>query len=305
MPKATTAKSEALKRLETLRVRSYGFTWLERAVTVTSLLVFFGTVIDVALGEAVWAVISVTWVCLLATGAVILVLVQERRARRRLAYAQALTHLHSVFHLKRDAEAAILQRNVDIDDTLPVLQRVMTATAEAFTVITGARCRASIKQVVYPDAGMAVPIENATGLRQLQVYTLVRDEATGPRDHDRTPVYVDQNTDFELLFLQRDAYPWFMSNDLSSLDAYKNSSWTEDGPRDYLATCVWPIQKVDPKGVEHDTLGFLCVDTLERESFDRHFDFFFGAAIADGLYPLLKLMLLQKLGVTFDQPGDE
>jgi hypothetical protein len=42
---------------------------------------------------------------------------------------------------------------------------------------------------------------------------------------------------------------------------------------------------------------------LETEIFDLRFDFFLGAAIADALYPLLKLMHLQKTGMHFSEPN--
>jgi hypothetical protein len=125
---------------------------------------------------------------------------------------------------------------------------------------------------------------------------MVRDGETGLKPGDNSPAFVDQNTDFELLFLRRDENRWFMANDLESLDAYKNSNWVAGKPKDYLATAVWPIQKADPTGVVHDVLGFFCVDTLVRGAFDPRFDFYVGAAIADALYPLLKLMHIQKRG---------
>jgi hypothetical protein len=121
--------------------------------------------------------------------------------------------------------------------------------------------------------------------------------------HRSTSDYVSDNTDFEELFLGNDVV--FVSNDLRRLSGkgqYKNSHWTSDTIEKrtyrYLSTMVWPIHKVlnaPPDATaatispDHDLLGFLCVDSLATNIFQRDVDYGLGAAYADMFYTALKV----------------
>ena len=263
-----------------------------------TIVLFLGAVVGIwRKNSPLWELALVVWMCLLVTALICILFIQERRTRRRFAYTVSLQHIHQVLHDLRDTEAAILQRNAEMEEVMPHVMKVLTAAAQAFTTITGHECRSCIKTVHYPtDPGL--PVEAAANLRELQVSTLARDERTGPLDGDGEATYVDQNTAFEVLFLQRQHYRWFFVNDLRTPPpGYKNSSWAEGVPQKYLAAATWPIQKRSDVGdAVHDTLGFLGIDSMTPAIFDRRFDFYVGAGIADALYPLLKLMYIQKRG---------
>lgn len=306
LPQPVSGDPNALARLETLKLRTNaGFTWLERFGVVWTVLLFIGAVLRLGESGPAWALVLVVWMCLVTTTAIGLIFVLSHRMQRRSRYTYALEHLHAAHHLLRDGASALLLRDARVEDVVPLLSRTMTATAEAFTLITGARCRACIKQVHYPtgSSGDPSPVHNAETLRPLQVSTVCRDEATGPQPTDDSPAHVDQNTDFEVLFLQRDKFRWFMSNDLTRMPGYKNSSWELGIPKTYTSTCVWPIQKMGAGADNtHDVLGFLCVDSQVPGIFDKRFDFHVGAAIADGLYAVLKLIHRQRQGISFSVP---
>ena len=276
---------------------------VEIVAAITSILAFGGSVSSLFGAGPVWSTMLVIWLLVLTTGLVILVVLQERRVARRVRYAIASAASHGAEHRVRDAEAGILNSDATTSETLPVLRDALAEVARTFTLITGYPCRACVKEVHYPEgSATAVPATSARALRDLRVSPLCRDGAGGPPSPaDEKEHFVSDNTDFEVLFLKRWRHRWFMSNDLTREESYKNSSWVDDRPRDYRSTCVWPIQKTDDKTDDglHDTLGFLCVDSLDPDIFDERFDFHVGAAMADSLYPLLKLMRLRADGMSF------
>jgi hypothetical protein len=167
--------------------------------------------------------------------------------------------------------------------------------ASAFSLVAGAACRVCVKQI---ENG-----ERPADTRQMLVSDLARSSGGHRRGGGAPRDYISDNTDFEELFHSNDKY--FFSNDLRELSRgglYKNSHWTretvDNESYEYLATIVWPIHKavsnryaakdLDAITDEHDLLGFLCVDTLEIDVFDRNQDSQLGAAYADMLYVVLK-----------------
>jgi hypothetical protein len=285
-------------RVENLVLRQRTFSIIEVIASSTTIILFLGAVLSIGTAKhtALWQLALVVWMCALVSALIGILFIQEKRLGRRLAYTVSLQHMHQVLHELRDAEAAILQRNAVQAEVMPHVVKVLSATAQVFSTIVGQECRACIKTVHYPtDTGL--PVSAGPNLRELRTSTLARDERTGRLSDDTVAVHVDQNTAFELLFLDRPDWRWFFSNDLDHPpDGYKNSSWSPGKPKKYRATATWPIQKVSDVGDEHDTLGFLGVDCAVPGVFDERFDFYVGAAIADALYPLLKLMHIQKRG---------
>jgi hypothetical protein len=277
---------------------------LEVAASLSAIILFIGAVLR--LSGPLWSILLLIWVCGLATAAFVLLFIQDMRAARRSRYATSVEERHEVSHAIRDAAAAILLRDASSQDVAPHVLRAMKecAVAEMFTIITGARCRACIKEVSRADAAVYVPTTDVVSdLHKLKVTTIGRSGGV-PTPADEIPVhYVDQNTDFESLFLQP-SLRWFFSNDLTKLEKYKNSSWQGNGPRDYQATCVWPIQMRNATGAgNHEIFGFLCVDSREVGAFDERFDFWVGASIADELYALLKMLHGQVEGVKYVPSG--
>ena len=279
-------------------------TTLEVVSAITTIVLFVGAVLQLFGSGPAWSIILVVWMMILTTGLIALVVVQERRVARRARYAVAAEASHGAEHLIRDAQAGILNANASVKETIPIVRKALTEVARTFTLITGSPCRACIKEVHYPEA--ATVAVGADNLRQLTISTLCRDNAGGPpTPSDEHSHFVSENTDFELLFMKRWKYRWYHSNDLENENPYKNSNWTDDAPRDYRSTCVWPIQKTDDTDDNrHDTLGFLCVDSLDTDIFDSRFDFHIGATIADSLYPLMRLMRMADEGFTFAPPPD-
>jgi len=65
---------------------------------------------------------------------------------------------------------------------------------------------------------------------------------------------------------------------------------------DYFSTIVWPIRKVleedagdvTPMMEDQDIIGFFCIDSLEKNIYNREKDVEIGHAYADALYTILK-----------------
>jgi len=273
---------------------------LEVAACAASILLFAGAVLG--LSGPVWSTVLIGWVCALATAAFVMLFVQDRRTARRSRYATSVDRLHETLHALRDGSAALLLRDANAADVLPSVGQTVTAAAEMFTIITGSVCRTCVKELGRSGEGAGTVDAPGTAqgdeLRKLEVTTMVRSGGV-PSPADGVRHFVDQNTDFESLFLNP-SLRWFHSNDLASLEAYKNSSWVGDGPREYASTCVWPIEKRDAFAPgNHDILGLLCVDTRDTNVFDERFDFWIGAALADALYPVMKMLHRQAEGIRY------
>lgn len=201
----------------------------------------------------------------------------ERRAR----FAQASGPLREAHTSLRDALHQLRNNEPHIES----VRAALGSLATAYSVISGAVCRASIKRVGYDS--------DDPELLDFYVTTYARDPESGWQDHDDEPDLVVRNTDFEVLFGDPDR-PWWMANDLRKVVPYNNTHWDEhtiqDETYDYLATIVWPIRRTwhQPTGERRDDmLGFLCIDTLTADAFSRATDLSFGATIADHLYMLL------------------
>lgn len=302
------AQGDPLFRLQSVPLRGNRVvTVLEGLAAAASIALFLGGLFGIVQARnPVWAVILVVWLILLSTSLIFLVYVQEKRVGRRTRYALATGATHGAEHHIRDAEAGILNRDADFDETVRLLRPALNEVSVAFSVITGSPCRACVKQVYYErdDLTSRAPrIENSSDLRDVRVATLCRDDVSRGSGTADEPHFVSDNTDFELLFLDRDHYKWYWSNDLTKENPYKNSSWKAGRPKEYRSTCVWPIQKTDDtEQGKHDTLGFLCVDSNDVNIFDPHIDFHVGAQVADSLYPLLRLLRLREEGFRFTDP---
>lgn len=281
--------------------------WLTWVAAVTAVLFAVREIFGLA--GAVWETLLIAWVCGVATLALVVACVQERRTSRMAGYAQALAPLHDAYHRLRDGADGI-QRG-DEQSYMAAIQASVTAFARAFTLITGVQCRACIKSV-YSDDGVLDTIDpqDEKSLRPLKVQTLARDEATASavRPEDEDEDYVTYNTDYLRLLLDKYRDRCFFANDLDKVPNYRNSHVRDDGRREYNATIVWPIQhrKLGPKVPDRlAVLGFLCVDTRSRGAFDQEFDFHVGAAYADTLYAVLMMLPSESDGDDAGEPQDK
>lgn len=166
-----------------------------------------------------------------------------------------------------------------------------------FEMLTGTRCRASLKTVFYSDDKSPT----------VYVKTVARDQGSwnanksidkSREQHKMDPI--DKNSDFLILFeKKRPPSDFFFSNNLLKLKNYKNSSFEIYGepkrecfinifcrtkwPLPYRSTIVWAIEDREKKNV----LGFLTIDSESRGVFDKRWDVPIGFEVAEFLSYIL------------------
>jgi hypothetical protein len=209
-------------------------------------------------------------------------IVRERQAR----FAQAVAALHDALHQVRDTYYSIVVGDTH-ETVMSQLRGALSSFATSFSILTGTTCRACIKQVFCEGK----PKEQ--DLHSIRVTTFSRfPQKNEPRDKKFDEDMISDNTDYLTLFVQPDCNR-FHSNNLLKEKGYHNSHWTQDainaGRVDYQSTIVWPIRK-NLEAENHDTWGFLCIDSMQTHVFVIDYDFPVGAAFADALYILLKEM---------------
>lgn len=220
-------------------------------------------------------------------------------------YAEALAGVHQAIHYARDIYHRIDYELADESthagppsysdrEFRQDVQKVLTVTAQVFSMVSSVKCRTSIKLLgKKPDA-------SSDSLDAYYVTTLARDQASETESRERdaaegTRHLVRDNTDFWTIIRRQKAY--FFNDGLSSSDNYENSSFKLHPtlPK-YESTIVWPIRYVyDAQAAdEHEAeplrqalCGFLTVDSGSKGSFSERYDVQLGAIISDGLYPAL------------------
>lgn len=207
---------------------------------------------------------------------------------RKARYAEASTHIHDCAHHLRDALISAQQPVPERNLSERVLRDALIAFSDAFSLITGANCRACIKTLV----AINDPAERTT---EFAVETLVR-SSTSTKSSADEPTPIADNTDFEMLFKCESRY--YICNDLTREDGYKNSHWPAEPDKrrefirkreyKYVATIVWPIRAPATREGRPEVIGYLCIDALTRGIFEPRYDIQLGAVIADTLYPLLR-----------------
>lgn len=181
------------------------------------------------------------------------------------------------------------------------LQQSLSAFAEAFTLVTGTNCRASIKEVYVEELPKAVSRSAIIEFeKELFVATIVRSDADASAQvTGESPDRVSENTDFARVLSSIKPYhegdlprEWLSRR-------YENSHWGDELRQSkeflYRSTIVWPVENHRPRtSREGDTEGeepviaVLCVDSRKRHAFRPRADLQFGSLYAHALYTVLR-----------------
>lgn len=215
---------------------------------------------------------------------------QERWSR----YAEGMGLMNQAVREMKEATESRLYGTLGKDDVVLALRPSLASFAAAFSLVTGTRCRASIKEVYEEE----VEIIADSGSRldtALFVATLTRnDEDAWTASLSEKPDPVSGNTDFE--YAMSTLTP-FCEGDLPKLwrdRQYENTHWTQDLHKSkdfpYRSAIVWPIACRTLKTSEgkQKVIAFLCVDSKARSAFRKRADTNFGGVYAQALYPLLR-----------------
>lgn len=253
---------------------------------------------------------------LLCAGLLLYIYFTSRRKLHR--YAQSTYFVHYVNHVIRD-QIATMEAEKSSEIPLDLLENIVDAVANCFSILTGKRCRCCIQEI-HPNS---------------DVVTVVRDSITSTQsaNTDSSPHSIEANTDYSNIWYGRNGCPrFFVSTDLKKLwsaGKYKNSSFNVYGQPEtlnflgftfikkwtlpYKATIVWPIRYMpqaakwpvlDQKQLEALPIekrpfvwGFLCIDCQSRKTFDLVHAPELGAAFADAIFTLLHAARMKSLTV--------
>ncbi|MFC1833474.1 hypothetical protein ACFL2Q_01900 [Thermodesulfobacteriota bacterium] len=229
----------------------------------------------IAPSSTISQIILSAWLCVMVVVVWGIVFLKSRQA----SVAVAMSGLHDAFHAARDAYYS----STTGDTTNSVKRHIrdsLGSFSAAFGIVTGASCRASIKQV--SGAGQDT--------RNLRVTTFCRFPDTTEPPKVQGDDFISDNTDYRHIWTERERN-CYCSNDILTETGYCNSHLTpqmmKEGRVQYRSTIVWPIRKALEEE-DHDIWGFLCVDSLRPNVFMIDLDFAIGAAFADALYIVLK-----------------
>lgn len=204
----------------------------------------------------------------------------HRKCRDAVRYKNSVKNLHDCAHSMRDAFDRIIENNEAAANSC--IQTGLNKLANAFSFISGSNCRACIK-IIQNDVQ-----------DNFYTATLSRSGRSSAKTAKDAPNKILNNTDFMMLFDKK--INFFFSNDLSSVSPYHNSNWPDDPQEresfinnkkyDYISTIVWPIRSCNEND-EIKVIGFLCIDSRDKDVFNTETDIDFGASMADLLYPVL------------------
>jgi len=225
------------------------------------------------------------------------VLVEKRKLHR---YAQTVFHTHFAQHLVRDALSELeLSKTDNIEATT---EKILDSIANCFSITCGKTCRASIVEL---NDKFELTVAARDSMSKIRVT---------PR---RKKHYLKDNTDFKNLWYSiKGCSRYYLNNDIVSSwlkHYYDNSCFSEadepevksflgityvkNWPLNYKSALVLPIRYVsrfDPPKKEGefaphwDYYGFLCIDSISKNSFDERYSPELGAVFADLMYTYLK-----------------
>lgn len=261
----------------------------------------------------------------------ILLIEQEFRYSRKARYAEAIVYMHSIIHRLRDNFHTLNKidssppetRQEYIDKARIEMIAVITSFANAFTLITGAKCRSCIKLLQLDETKVLDKLNEDEKKQVFYVKTWARDADSMLSQEIQTegePLHwVYENTDFTFLFETKSPAKdnYFFSNDLTDEYGYNNTSFQLYGkpefvnvlrikkvkkwPLPYRSTIVWPIRRItdikhdqekDQFLAKQDAIGYLCIDSYARGVFNRRYDFHLGALVADAIFIYLRRYLI-------------
>lgn len=276
--------------------------WQKVLTTIASIVgITLFVVYVLGVKETIVELIYVIELSVFCISLIIYVIIQEYRFLRKARYAEAMSSIHGCVHLLRDYHFGF--ENIDKEvNCKKALTEVVTSFTNAFSLATGAHCRACIKTIEMRHI-KEKPFQKLKDINErvkhLYISTFCRDTNTSlspsKKSNDTCIHPIISNTDFSELYLDIDNRCFF-HNDLSTLHNYQNSSM-KIGELPYRSTIVWPIRRIlseqdkDTKAIsnqEQDIIGFLCIDSAKKNAFRKTYDFEMGAIVADSLFVFLK-----------------
>lgn len=221
------------------------------------------------------------------------VLVEKRKLHR---YAQTVFHSHFAQHLVRDSLSELeVSKSSSLEKTT---QKILDAISNCFSITSGKTCRACIVELSETFELKVVARDSMSSIKAI------------PRNKSHN---LDDNTDFRNLWYSINGCSrYYLNNNIVKSwvkHDYYNSCFTEYGgpeiksfagftfikkwPLSYKSVLILPIRYISefvpPKDTKSpvpywDYYGFLCIDSISKNSFDERYSPELGAIYADMLY---------------------
>ena len=236
-------------------------------------------------------------------------MIELKELNRKARYADVFPHLNKAFSSLHDAEREPIN-DASEQNFRAAFRDFCTTLAQVFQHLTGVKeCHVCIK----------IPIKTGNNNRKpekVKAKTLVRDAIVLNRDEVDGKVIdhiLSKNTDFEYIFnnIQTEQGRYFFCNNLPAKTPYKNTSFLafgtsityfhdnasieereKDWPLKYRAAINAAVCPGITQQRNTGTLvGFLCVDSPNKDVFIEKFDAEIISGCADGLYNPLKKFL--------------
>ncbi|QDT06909.1 hypothetical protein K227x_53320 [Rubripirellula lacrimiformis] len=225
------------------------------------------------------------------------------RTQKRERYARAFELVHLAVHAIRDELQRTLPdgddedaRNQSIKDCV---EAVLNCLSIGFSMITGGRCRATLKtlEVDVPQELKGKTLDDGDLAKYGKVVTFCRDPITSQliAENDLgSSIDLQENDRFFDLYKSSRTRFW-INNDVKLDNSRRTKPEKYGSCLPYSSQMIWPIRhtrkgKADANHAkrvtlkEQDLIGFLIVDSPEKNCFNKLFDFDVGAIVADALY---------------------
>jgi hypothetical protein len=287
------------------------------ASVVTFVFGIIGTFIGIALpifNSPNQSTVAAYTICIMFALFVLWSVVREYRIARKEKYANISYKLQSVSEKVRELSlklhlASLPTAKGDEETLASVTEKlglILDDVATIFSILTGTRCRATIKVIATDGTEFWCPVLARDSYSASQNANSDRERANRRID------VIQKNIDFRLLSdPKQDDQGYYFNNNLAQgnyestsiqyhYDQVGRSShlWrpgtAESWPLSYRSAVVWPIrQTATPFFTKVRCLGFLAVDSESRNVFEERWDSSLGASMANMLF--LPLLLYQQI----------
>jgi hypothetical protein len=260
-----------------------------------------GEKVDENVRPAIWFIIVIATLFLINN-----YLLRRKLSHHNLKYAEGFRELNIGFarlHELHNIDLKSGEKEHNRNKVYNGLRELATSLSMLFSKVKGSDCPVCIKIL----------------MQDQEVETICRDtrsESTRTKNQDTRSHTVQSNTDFEniLISMGDPDKRYFLGNNLPGDPTYKNSSIDSrsnfypekaanrlekfykylnrrtNWPLPYRSTLVVPIFPLIRETDENNTqpIGFLCVDSRIRRTFNHRVDLDIMKGVADGLYYYLK-----------------
>jgi hypothetical protein len=231
------------------------------------------------------------------------IIIKVKWGRSRL-YGECLPIINSAFSNMHEVLRSQQGKEVDLREGYLVSKDLCERLADAFSLITGARCSVSIRCLSSAHGDLeSFAFARSSYQCERRKYN---DNESNDVEGEKIIHYIKNNTDFHEIIenIGKIEGRYFICNYLPLKKDYQNTSFKTYGAPSrflfmrpfnwslpYRSTLVVPIcPDIADRRTADDLLGFLCVDSRRSNVFKKDYDTDLMIGMADGLYDLIEMV---------------